>query len=436
MGIFQELLRCFLPSHEAFIFMWILSAMGLLALLIALERWFAINSRTDYDAPVLFHKIKMLIESKKFDEAYQICAAAGSRALPRVLGSGIKKSTTVVQMVSSAMAEESTHMAAKMEKRLNYLVMFGNASTLMGLLGTVFGLIMSFAAVGRPDVAAVEKSALLASGISAAMNSTLVGLSISVPSVLAYAFLRSRVDHALSEMDCYAIAILKLLVPAEINLKAGKTLVRRSREEEEAADTDVTPMLNLMVMLIPFLLTSSEFVKIGAIELKLPESQGQGLGEQEGGHSQQQEAKLDVGIVITVKGFNIYDYFRQEGTDSTGNMTEKKPDIPLVDGTYDYAALNLRLADIKKKALAAILKPYIPQLVDNASLYQLAKAYATKDLSENKTFPDHENVKLVAEEQIKYEVVVKVMDAARGIRTPDGDVTMFPNVSIAGGIVQ
>jgi biopolymer transport protein ExbD len=300
----------------------------------------------------------------------------------------------------------------------------------------VFGLIMSFAAVGRPDVAAVEKSALLAAGISAAMNSTLVGLSISVPSVLAYAFLRSRVEHALSEMDCYALAILKLLVPADVTVKAGKTLVRRSREEEEAADTDVTPMLNLMVMLIPFLLTSSEFVKIGAIELKLPESQAQGLEEGEGDPTEQQEAKLDVGIVITAKGFTIYDYFRQEGKDTAAESAEKKPDIPLVNGSYDYTALNSRLADIKKKALAAILKPAIPQLVDTASLYQLAKAYASTDFKGNKTFPDHENIKVVAEEQIKYEVVVKVMDAARGIRTPDGDVTMFPNVSIAGGIVQ
>jgi biopolymer transport protein ExbB/TolQ/biopolymer transport protein ExbD len=434
MGIFHELLLCFLPTHEAFLFLWILAAMGGLAIFITLERWFEINRRTDYNAPVLFHKIKLLIEDKKQDEAFQICASAGYRALPRVLGSGIRKSQTVLEMVSNAMAEESTHMAAKLEKRLNYLVMLSNASTLMGLLGTVFGLIVSFAAVGRPNVEAAEKSAMLASGISAAMNSTLVGLSISIPSIIAYSFLRSRVDHALSEMDCYAIAILKLLVPANLNMKGHTTLVKRSRDEEEAPDTDVTPMLNLMVMLIPFLLTSSEFVKIGAIELKLPESQAQ--GGDGGGAAQQQEVKLDLGIVITAKGFTIYDYFRLEQATAETTIAEKVPDVPLLNGEYDYPALNKRLSEIKQKVLVEVLKSYIPDQVASASLYQLSKAFASKDFSGNKFLNDHENVKIVAEEQIKYDVVVKVMDAARGTRTPDGDVTMFPNVSIAGGIVQ
>jgi len=196
MGIFHELLRCFLPTEEAFIFMWILALMGLAALYITIKKWISVNRSTDYNAPVLFEKIKSLIDSKKTEEAYQICVSAGSRALPMVLCAGIKKTMTSVEMVHSSMIEESTHISAVLERGLSYLVMFGNASTLMGLLGTVFGLIMSFAAVGQPGVAAVEKSALLASGISTAMNSTLVGLSISVPSVLAYSILRSKVDQA------------------------------------------------------------------------------------------------------------------------------------------------------------------------------------------------------------------------------------------------
>jgi biopolymer transport protein ExbD len=57
-------------------------------------------------------------------------------------------------------------------------------------------------------------------------------------------------------------------------------------------------------------------------------------------------------------------------------------------------------------------------------------------LSATTVFPDHESIKIVAEEKMKYKTVVAVMDAARGTRTPDGNVTMFPNVSIAGGIVQ
>ena len=137
------------------------------------------------------------------------------RALPRVLGAGIRKAMAEPLLVTNAMMEESVHMTSALERRLGYLVMFGNASTLLGLLGTVFGLIMSFAAVGRPNVAAVEKTALLASGISAAMNSTLTGLSISIPCVMVFAWLRARVDAALTEIDRFSVAVIKVLQPTE-----------------------------------------------------------------------------------------------------------------------------------------------------------------------------------------------------------------------------
>ena len=160
-----------------------LLTLGVAAFSVALERLIDINRRTDYDARSLFDSLKDLLLEKKFDEAFAICCSGGKRALPRVLGAGINKMSVEPALVVGAMTEESVHMASRLEKRLNLLIMFGNVSTLLGLLGTVFGLIMSFAAVGKPGVAAVEKSALLASGISAAMNSTLVGFSISIPCV-------------------------------------------------------------------------------------------------------------------------------------------------------------------------------------------------------------------------------------------------------------
>jgi len=436
MGIFGELLKCFLPSHDAFFFMWLLSSLGVAAIIITVERWLAINRRTDYDAVSFFEKIKKLIDDKKLDEAYRICASGGHRALPRILGAGIRKAQVEPHLIAGAMGEESTHMAASLEKRLSLLVAFGNVSTLLGLLGTVFGLIMSFAAVGRPGVAAIEKSALLAAGISAAMNSTLVGLSISIPCVMMYSFLRAKVDTALIEIDRYAIAILNNLNPPTVTSKALNSLVRRSGNEEEAADTDVTPMLNLMVMLIPFLLTSSEFVKMGAIELKLPEStQGGGGG---GGAASTQETKLELGVVITQKGFTLFHYFKQEDKSASQGttMAQKPPDIPLVNGEYDYVGLNAKLADVKKKVLNDIMRAYYPSIPQDASLFQLGRAYETKKIDPGKMFPDNDAIKIVAEDKIAYRTVVAVMDAARGTRTPDGNVTMFPNVSIAGGIIQ
>lgn len=430
MEILSEVGRCFLPSNEAFVFMWLLAAMGITAAIIALERYIAISQRTDYNAAGLYAKIKSLIEEKKYEDAFQLCAAAGKRALPRILGAGIRKAPIAPVLVTNAMTEESIYMTSSLEKRLNYLVMISNSSTLLGLLGTVFGLIMSFAAVGRPNIAAVEKTALLASGISTAMNSTLVGLSISITCVAVYSWLRTRVESALNEIDRYAVAVVKIIDPPTSSQR--RISILRSRgSEENVADTDVTPMLNLMVMLIPFLLTSSEFVKIGAIELKLPEASQNG-DTAGGGNTLLPNQKLDVGVVITSKGFKVFSFFNNENeTNQTIN-----PDIPIVNGKYDYNALNAKFADIKRKALIEVLKANVGPVPENANLYQLYHSYSTRDLSGTKVFQDHESVKIVAEEKIKYETVVAVMDAARGTKTPDGNVTMFPNVMIAGGIVQ
>jgi biopolymer transport protein ExbB/TolQ/biopolymer transport protein ExbD len=433
MGILDELGKCFLPSHEAFVFMWALLLLGMAAIAITIERWVDINRRSDYDAPSFFERIRDLLSQKRSDEAYQICLSSGKRALPRILGAGIRKAGVELGLVQGAMTEESVHMASRMEKRLSLLIMFGNVSTLLGLLGTVFGLIMAFAAVGKMGVAPTEKSALLASGISAAMNSTLVGLTISIPCLMAYAVLRSKVDAALQEIDRYAIALLKILNPPTLREKKLMS-IGRTRDSEEVADTDVTPMLNLMVMLIPFLLTSSEFVKIGAIEMKLPESTKASAAQAAAPVEEHQGPKLNLGVVITSKGFGIFDYFKESKPDSS--VKDKPADIPLVNGEYDFQALNDKLADIKKRALYEIVRRYSPDITENTTLVELNNAYQKLEPFTPPFFADNESIKIVAEEQVKYKTVVAVMDASRGYRTPGGNVTMFPNVSIAGGIVQ
>jgi biopolymer transport protein ExbB len=435
MEFLSELIKAFSPSRDAFIFMWILAVLGAASLAVSFERWSNLKRRTDYDAKKLFEKVKRLIDGKQLDEAYATCSSGGLRALPRILAAGILKAKEEPNLIAGAMAEESIHCSSQIEKRLNVLVMFGNVFTLLGLLGTVYGLIMSFNAVSRPEVAAIEKSALLASGISTAMNSTLVGLSLSVLTVMLYAFVRSRVDASLNEIDRYSVATKNLLIPPDISQKKLSAL-GRGGDDEEVADADVTPMLNLMVILIPVLLTSSEFVQIGAIELKLPEA-AQGGG---GGSSVAQDAKLDLGVVITSKGFTVFNYFKAEDKSAAAKSAPSgtdgpQPDIPLVNGVYDIGALGVKLAEVKKKALYEIIKSASPGITADAPLSMLYKAYLSHDYGSG-PFADHENVKIVAEDKIKYETVVSVMDAARGIRTAEGSVTMFPNVSIAGGIIQ
>jgi len=408
--------------------MWILAGIALLALLIIIQKWFSINSCTNVDTSAFAEKLLSLIKQNNLSDASMLCIAGRKKTLPRILGAGITKAQTVPELVRSAMEEESLHMIPFLEKRLPLIATFGNLATLLGLMGTIYGLILAFAAVAQPQVSPVEKSSLLAVGISAAMNTTLLGLVIAVPCVLAYSILRARVDEVIVEIDRYAVALIKALTPDDIVQKSYKVSDRRVREEVET-EPNMVPFMNLMVVLIPLLLSSSEFVKIGMIELKLPES-GASNDAGGGGGGGAESAKLDLGVVITSKGFRLFHYFKSD-TNSGSNV-----DIPLKNGEYDFEQLNKMFADVKRKVLFELIKGVKSDLASDAELWQLYLIYSKNDLSSIAYFNDHENLKIVAEDKIKYQTVVAVMDAARGVSTSHGNVTMFPNVSIAGGILQ
>ncbi len=432
MNFFVELLAAFQPGQDGFVFMWILAGIAVLAAFVIVERWFDIRRRTNVDGKMLSDRIRALVRENQLEEAYTICASGGKRILPRILGAGVLRAMETPALTRSAMEEETLHTIPRLEKRVDLILMFGNVSTLLGLMGTIYGLILSFAAVAQPGVEAVEKSSMLASGISAAMNTTLLGLVISVPCVMIYSVFRSRIDQVIQEIDRYSLSVLKALLPRDGVQKHYRVSGKRIKEEVDT-EPNIAPMMNLMVILIPLLLSSAEFVKIGAIELKLPESAGQGGG---GSGEEKQDAKLDLGVVITARGFNLFHYFKNDSAQPAPSGGNRKAEIPLREGEYDFEKLNTALAEVKRQALLEIIRVAHPALPGDASLLKLYTAYTKKDFSAVELFKDHESVKIVAEDTIKYQTVVSVMDAARGARFPHGSVTMFPNVSLAGGIVQ
>lgn len=437
MNIFHELLKAFAPDQDGFVFMWLLIILALSAILLIIERWLDIRKRTNVNSTRFIEKITNLIRDNKIDEAYGICASGGRRALPRIIGAGLRKAKEPTEIILNAMEEESLHMIPILEKRVNFILVFGNISTLLGLMGTIFGLILSFAAVAQPGVDPIEKSSMLASGISTAMNTTLLGLIISVPCVLIFSIFRSKIDRAIQEIDRYAASILKVLLPQETVRKEYRVTGRRLKQEIDT-EPNIAPMMNLMVILIPLLLSSAEFVKIGAIELKLPES-SQGGNVQDDPDDKKEIAKLDLGIAITKKGFNLFHYFKEPDKNVANEKEEASKngtniEIPKKEGAFDYHALNAALAKVKKKTLFEIIRSVNPKVPKDATLLQLDTHYKKSDFSGVKSFTDHQDVKIVAEEQIRYETIIAVMDAARGTKTPNGKVTMFPNVSLAGGV--
>jgi biopolymer transport protein ExbB len=112
--------------------------------------------------------------------------------------------------IQAALDEGAMIETPKIEKGIGFLAVFGNVATLVGLLGTISGLIISFAAVANADAA--TKAAKLTSGIAEAMHCTAFGLIVAVPAVLAYAFLHARAQHLIEDINEISIRTLNFIL--------------------------------------------------------------------------------------------------------------------------------------------------------------------------------------------------------------------------------
>jgi biopolymer transport protein ExbB/TolQ len=112
--------------------------------------------------------------------------------------------------IQAALDEGALIETPQIEKKIGFLAVFGNVATLVGLLGTISGLIASFSAVANADAA--TKAALLTAGIAEAMHCTAFGLIVAVPAVLAYSFLHNRAQHLIDDINEISIRTFNFIL--------------------------------------------------------------------------------------------------------------------------------------------------------------------------------------------------------------------------------
>lgn len=179
--------------------------------LIALVVWMALNYRTSTTAPAgLLRDVQDLLDQTKYNEAYHRLVGDSS-FLARVLAAGVRKLPSGLAQAqrASELANESTTM--EMEHRTTYLATVGTLGPMIGLVGTVYGMIIAF------RVIAVEGSTpqanQLAAGISTALYATLEGIAISIPAIFFYALFRNRIARLSLEVGMTAELMLEQFAP-------------------------------------------------------------------------------------------------------------------------------------------------------------------------------------------------------------------------------
>lgn len=204
MGSFSE----FLSENWGHVLPIIIS--GIVALAIVVERLRALY----WVYPIanekkFFEGIQEHVMKGKLAEAMAICERYPSKPVAHVVKTALLRAHQPKDLVEDGLAlvvEESTQL---IQRRTHFLAMIANVATLLGLLGTIVGLIASFEAVATDNPG--EKTALLAKGISTAMNATMMGLGVAIPCMVMFSFLINRTNRLTSSVETSAIRMVDLL---------------------------------------------------------------------------------------------------------------------------------------------------------------------------------------------------------------------------------
>jgi len=156
------------------------------------------------------NQVKSLVLADQIEQAISYSAGNQKALLPQVVRSILEKADRDDDGIRNAMEISTMEAVPRLTKRLGHLAMVANVATLVGLLGTITGLIKSFQAVSFADPA--QKQTLLAQGISISMNTTALGLFVAIPVMIFYSFLTSRQTKLLEEIEENASKLVDWLV--------------------------------------------------------------------------------------------------------------------------------------------------------------------------------------------------------------------------------
>lgn len=166
----------------------------------------------------LFEKTKALILEHKIDEALELCNQNGS-SLARILRVGIKNYGRPREAVKEVIEEVGRREVAFLDKYTGIMGTIANITPLLGLLGTVSGMIKAFNVISSVGVG---DPAVLAGGISEALITTASGLTVAIPTFVGYKFLLSKADILVIEMEEFSTDVVELLKGEEEEYLKGR----------------------------------------------------------------------------------------------------------------------------------------------------------------------------------------------------------------------
>jgi len=202
----METIAAFFKDGGIFVkFILVVSVIGMA---IIVERAIFLLYKYNVDGRTLWKKVSGLIRDNDIDGARAICSNS-SVPLMKIMMYGLDASRGSARDIQNAIDEAALEVIPSVDKRVSYLSTLANVATLLGLLGTIQGLIQAFSAIAVADPS--QKASLLASGISIALYSTASGLVVAIPMLVMYTVLQAKSQKIIDEIDEFSVKLVNLL---------------------------------------------------------------------------------------------------------------------------------------------------------------------------------------------------------------------------------
>lgn len=195
--------------QEGGFWMYPISLVMAIGFAIAFERFTFLN-RAYKQNQKAWEQVLPAAKQGNLDEAARILNGSDSH-IAHVLKYGLEQRKTSVHRddIETALEEGLMEVIPKIEKRTHFIATFANMATLLGLLGTIIGLIQAFVAVANADPA--DKANLLSASISVAMNTTAYGLIVAIPLLLVFSVLQSRTTEIVDSLEMACVKFVNMI---------------------------------------------------------------------------------------------------------------------------------------------------------------------------------------------------------------------------------
>ncbi|MGL1934679.1 MAG: MotA/TolQ/ExbB proton channel family protein [Fibrobacterales bacterium] len=204
MGI---ILKGFGLDQSGWGFMWAIAIMGGLALGLAVERFYYIVIKSGKGRKEFMKNIAGMLKSEKVSEAINY-AKTSELPLAKCIFAVLSNKDRGEKGMTKALDEVFLTEAPRVNRYLSVLMTLANVATLVGLIGTIFGLIMAFDAVA--NLPAAERPTALANGIAVAMNTTFCGLFVAIPLMFAQGYYSMESERIIEEMEEKSLKVINL----------------------------------------------------------------------------------------------------------------------------------------------------------------------------------------------------------------------------------